>query len=55
MSDSSGKRILVRSYDLVDGTDDFKGTIQLSLWDFDGNNNEDFLGKISTLVGFGGQ
>jgi hypothetical protein len=55
MSDSSGKRILVRSYDLVDGTDDLKGTIQLSLWDFDANNNEDFLGKISTLVGFGGQ
>lgn len=55
MSESSGKRILVRSYDLVDGTDDLKGTIQLSLWDFDANNNEDFLGKISTLVGFGGQ
>lgn len=55
MSDSSGKRILVRSYDLVDGTDDFKGTIQLSLWDFDANDNVDFLGKISTLVGFGGQ
>lgn len=55
MSDSSGKRILVRSYDLVDGTDDLKGTIQLSLWDFDANNNEDFLGKISTLVGFEGE
>lgn len=55
LSDSSGQRILVRSYDLVDGTDDLKGTIQLSLWDFDPNNNEDFLGKISTLVGFSRQ
>lgn len=44
--------LVLRSFDLLEDSEDFSGVIQLNVWDFDQNNNENYLGKISTLVGF---
>lgn len=49
--DSGGAALVARTYDLSEGTDELAGVIQLSLWDFF-EGEEDYLGKISTMVGF---
>ena len=51
MSDASGHRVTVRSWD-TDG-DDLTGVIQLRVYEYDGSGNEYYIGKITTLVGFG--
>lgn len=51
--DSGGTKLIVRSLDLVDDSDELKGVIQLNAWDFTSDNVENYLGKISTMVGFG--
>jgi len=49
--DSGGPALVVRSNDVELGSDELAGIIQLQVWDFN-NEGEDYLGKISTLVGF---
>lgn len=46
------KNITLRSYDIEGG--DLSGTIQLQVYDVDAAGNERYIGKFSTLVGFGG-
>ncbi len=52
MTASDGAEIIVRSYD-VDG-DLLQSVIQLQINGFDSEGSEVLLGKIATLVGFGG-
>ncbi|MCB0363736.1 MAG: hypothetical protein H6624_08225 [Bdellovibrionaceae bacterium] len=49
--EGAGAALVARSYDLVEGSDELAGVIQLQLWDFN-DQGEDYLGKISTMVGF---
>jgi len=44
-------KLVLRTFD-VDG-DDLKGVIQMLVWDIDFSGNERYIGKFSTLVGFG--
>lgn len=52
LKSSSGKKILLRTWDVEDG--DFTNVIQLRVSDFDSKGNERYIGKFSTLVGYGG-
>ena len=49
---ADGYKIALRSFD-VDQNGDFKGVIQLKVYDIDSAGNEISNGKLSTLVGFG--
>lgn len=51
LRDAAGHRVTLRSWD-IDG-DDLKGVIQLRVYEYDGSGNEYYVGKITTLVGYG--
>jgi hypothetical protein len=46
------EKLVLRSFD-VDG-DDLAGVIQLQVYEIEAGGNERYIGKFSTLVGFGG-
>ncbi len=53
LEDSLGTQIVLRSFD-VDQNQELNGVIQMKLSDIDPAGNERYIGKFSTLVGFGG-
>lgn len=52
MSSGGQEKLVLRSFDVDD--DDLAGVIQLQVYDIDANGSERYIGKFSTLVGFGG-
>lgn len=52
LESGSEPRLVVRSFD-VDDDDELMSVIQLKVYDFDQNGDERYIGKFSTLVGYG--
>jgi hypothetical protein len=46
------EKLVLRSFD-TDGDDDLQTVIQIRVSDFDSNGAERYIGKFSTMVGYG--